>query len=170
MQKVARGEQESFHALYQQHKGKVFGICLKMMGKGRGAEDMAQEVWMKIIKNATQYRPIASLNAWISQVTRNACLNELRVRHPEEFAEDLDAVADVSLDADQVYSQLTDHAVLEEAFKTLPSQQRAVLLMFVYEELSHAQIASELKISVGAVKQLLFRGKENLRAHFKVGP
>ncbi len=168
MQRVARGEQPAFRTLYDGHKARVYGICLRMMGKGRGADDMTQEVWLRVIKNANMYRPTGTLAAWLSQLTRNACLNEMRAAKPEDFVEDLESIADKSqsMDADSPFKGLTDNEELEQAFQALPSQQRAVLLMAVYEELSHSEIAKELNISVGAVKQLIVRGKENMRAHF----
>ena len=167
MQRVACGEQRAFSQLYEQHKARVFGICLRMLGRGRSAEDMTQEVWMRVIKNANQYRPIGTLAAWISQLTRNACLNGLRAARPEDFVEDLEQIADQKVDAENPFADLKDGEELEKAFQALPPQQRAALTMAVYEELSQAEIAKELNISIGAVKQLISRGKENMRAHFR---
>lgn len=168
MQRVASGEQRAFSELYEQHKARVFGICLRMLGRGRSAEDMTQEVWMRVIKNANQYRPIGTLAAWMSQVTRNACLNGLRAVRPEDFVEDLEQIADQKgVDGENPFADLKDGDELEKAFQALPPQQRAALTMAVYEELSQAEIAKELNVSIGAVKQLISRGKENMRAHFR---
>lgn len=166
MQKIARGDQDAFRALYSEHKKRVWGLCLRIMGSEKGAEDMAQETWIKIIKNADSYKPIASLSAWICQVTRNTCLNGLRDVTFDEDLSEVENVLESDFDLEGSFIELSDKKVLDQAFAALPVQQRTVITMFVYEELSHAEIAKELSVSVGAVKQLLVRAKENLQKHF----
>lgn len=166
MARVARGEEKAFQELYESHKHRVYGLCVRIMGFGGGADDMAQEAWIKIVKNASMYRPVAKVSAWISQVTRNTCLNGLRgVKFEVELSETDDILSDPGADLENVFLSLEQAKVLEKAFAELPAQQRAVLTMFIYEDLSHAEIAVELSVSIGAVKQLIFRAKENLKIH-----
>jgi RNA polymerase sigma-70 factor (ECF subfamily) len=167
MQKIARGDQDAFRALYGEHKKRVWGLCLRIMGSEKGAEDMAQETWIKIIKHADSYRPIASLAAWISQITRNTCLNGLRDLTWDKDLSDVEETLESDFDLEQTFITLSQRKVLDQAFATLPAQQRAVITMSVYEELSHAEIAKELSVSVGAVKQLIVRAKSHLQKYFE---
>ncbi len=169
MQSVARGEQKAFRAIYEAHRKKVWGVCVRMLGATPRAEDMAQEAWLKIVANANQYRSIGKLSAWICQVTRNICLNEIRGTKWNENLE-LEIVEEKLADEvtpENIMLNVSDKINFEKAFSSLVPQQRAVLMMFVHEELSHSEIAQELNISVGAVKQLVFRAKESLRRTLK---
>lgn len=124
---------------------------------------MAQETWIKIVRNADQYRPIGTLASWICQVTRNTCLNSLRGQNREILSDEIEAHAENEFTADD-FSELSDQRErLQSAFERLPPQQRLVLVMFIYEELPLTEIAVSLLTSVGAIKQLLFRAKQTLK-------
>ncbi len=163
MQGIARGEPAPFRIVYEAHKRRVYGICLRLMGDGPKAEEMTQEVWIKVVKSADKYQPLASLAAWLCQVTRNHCLNELRRNRPEDFTENWEQISESQVDHDEPRFEPADIEQMTQAFEQLPAQQRAALMMFVYEELSQSEIAVQLSLSVGAVKQLLHRAKSSLR-------
>lgn len=167
MQGLARGDRGAFARVYAEHRRRVFGICARIVGRDR-AEDVAQEAWMKIVRNARNYRPIGSLSSWICEVTRNTCLNAIRDEQSFEPIDD-GAFHDEpdNESVDEIFVRLESRKRLQASFEALPAQQRAVLTMFIYEELSHAEIARAMSISIGAVKQLLLRSRENLRRHLE---
>ena len=103
--------------------------------------------------------------AWILRIARNACYNELRTRNrwSELSPEEENQVIHDQLTVEEILGNEEDESRLKEAIVKLPPQQKMALLMVVQEEKSHAEVALELKCSVGAVKVLLFRARENLK-------
>ena len=165
LKKIAKGDSKSFSVLLEKHKSKVFGTCYYLMGDKALAEDLSQETWIRVVKSAEDYQPTAPVIAWILRIARNACYNELRTRNrwSELSPEEENQVIHDQLTVEEILGNEEDESRLKEAIVKLPPQQKMALLMVVQEEKSHAEVALELKCSVGAVKVLLFRARENLK-------
>ena len=163
--KIAKGDSKAFSSLLEKYKSKVFGTCYFLMGDKALAEDLSQETWIRVAKSAADYRPIAPVVAWILRIARNACFNELRTRNrwKELSPEDEKQIVDEHSSIEDMMGQSEKETKLQEAILELPPQQKMALMMVVQEEKSHAEIAKELSCSVGAVKVLLFRARENLK-------
>jgi len=165
------GDTAAFEQLVERHERLVIGTVGRMLGTHSDAEDIAQQVFVRVWKNAKRYEPRAKFTTWLLKITRNLVFNELRrrSRHPqvplqsesdeeERPLRDEHAVApDASL-LEQELQQAVDAAIAE-----LPETQRMAVILRRYEELSYEEIAGALDQSVSAVKSLLFRARTELR-------
>jgi RNA polymerase sigma-70 factor (ECF subfamily) len=171
MELIGAGEEAAFEQLVERHQRLVIGTVGRMLGSGSDAEDIAQQVFVRVWKNAKRYEPRAKFTTWLLKITRNLVFNELRrrSRHPqvplqsesdeeERPLKDEQAVApDASL-LEQELQQAVDAAIAN-----LPETQRMAVVLRRYEELSYEEIAEALDQSVSAVKSLLFRARTELR-------
>jgi len=169
------GDMAAFEQLVERHQRLVIGTVGRMLGTNSDAEDIAQQVFVRVWKNLKRYEPRAKFTTWLLKITRNLVFNELRrrSRHPavplqsetdeeERPLKDEHAVApDVSL-LDHELQEAVDAAIAQ-----LPETQRMAVVLRRYEELSYEEIAETLDQSVSAVKSLLFRARTELRESLK---
>jgi len=173
MLRVKDGDACSFELLLGKYRRPVVNYLYRMVQNQGIAEELAQEVFLRVYRARTSYEPTAKFTTWLFRITTHLALNSLRDRKGEKRQQSLDAttedqapmeVADVRRNREQ---QLVEDARLEsirDAIAGLPEKQRAAVLMHKYQELDYAQIAGVLGCSVSAVKSLLFRAYETLRA------
>ena len=157
-----RGERQAQKALYERHKGLLFGVCLRYARGREEAEDMLQEGFIQIFRDLYQFQPNRPLAAWMRRVVTNACLQYLR-RH-----ERLMSLAPLSEEGEQE----AEHAAQRENEETetlltyvqrLPDGQRAIFNLYVIEGYTHAEIAGILGISESGSKSQLSRARAALR-------
>jgi len=172
MLRVKDGDACSFELLLGKYRRPVVNYLYRMVQNQAIAEELAQDVFLRVYRARTSYEPTAKFTTWLFRITTHLALNSLRDRKGERRQQSLDAatedqapmeVADVRRNREQ---QLVDDARLESvraAVAGLPDKQRAAVLMHKYQELDYAQIAGVLGCSVSAVKSLLFRAYETLR-------
>ena len=173
MLRVKRDEPDAFATLVSAYWARVFGKFVRQFGDRQEAEDLAQDVFLRLYRSRKRYRPQAKLATWIFFIARNVGRNALRRRHrkkltPVGLAFDgdeflgLGALTDESA-APAAPIELAELASLvREAVAGLNRRQRrAVELQF--EDQSYAQIASALAISPKAAKSLLYRARNELR-------
>ena len=173
MLRVKDGDACSFELLLGKYRRPVVNYLYRMVQNQAIAEELAQEVFLRVYRARTSYEPRAKFTTWLFRITTHLALNSLRDRKGERRQQSLDAttedqqpmeVADIRRNREQ---QLVEDARLESvraAIAGLPEKQRAAVLMHKYQELDYAQIAGVLGCSVSAVKSLLFRAYETLRA------
>jgi len=137
------------------------------------AEELAQEVFLRVFRSRASYEPTAKFTTWLFRIATHLALNWLRDEKSERGQERLDDVSSdspalqVSDRKPTVEQQLVYEVKLDEvrrAISILPEKQRAAVLMHKYEEMEYSQIAKVLSCSESAVKSLLFRAYETLRA------
>lgn len=172
MLRVKDGDACSFEILLAKYRRPVVNYLYRMVQNQAIAEELAQEVFLRVYRARTSYEPTAKFTTWLFRIATHLALNSLRDRKGERRQQSLDAsvdgqapmeVADVRRNREQ---QLVDDARLEcvrDAIAGLPEKQRAAVLMHKYQELDYSQIAGVLGCSVSAVKSLLFRAYETLR-------
>jgi len=162
-----RGDESAFAALFERHRTRVLNTAYHFLGDKDAAQDVAQEVFVRIYTSPKTYRPDAAFSTWLYRVTANACFDEMRRRRRSRSAvsEDLpESILDPAASPeDQVRSNELTREV-KAAIAALPENQRLAVILQRYEELSYQQIADVLKTSVPAVESLLFRAKHSLRA------
>lgn len=165
IKKIANGSEAAFTSLLLRYKKRVYGTCFYLMGDQALAEDMSQETWIRVVKGAPRYRPLAPVISWILRISRNLCLNELRTRNRWESFEESEAqnLPDEAANMEGLLTDLQNQNLLQTAMLKLPASQRAALMMVTQEDKSHAEIALELDCSVGAVKVLLHRARKSLQ-------
>jgi RNA polymerase sigma-70 factor (ECF subfamily) len=172
---VGTGDDRAFEQLVERHQRLVVGTVGRMLGTGSDAEDIAQQVFVRVWKNAKRYEPRAKFTTWLLKITRNLVFNELRrrSRHPQvplqsESEEDERPLKDehaVAPDASLLEQELKE--AVDAAIANLPETQRMAVVLRRYDELSYEEIAETLDQSVSAVKSLLFRARTELRENLK---
>lgn len=175
MRQVAQGDADAFRALIETHQARVVGTVAKMLGDEMDAEDIAQQVFIRVWKSAGRYHPTAKFTTWLFKITRNLVFNELRrrKRHPatplqqeeeERYFQPSDSAAlspgDSLLDA-----ELND--AIQMAIDSLPEMQRMAIILRRYEEMPYEELGVVLGLSVPAVKSVLFRARAELRLRLR---
>lgn len=168
---VSAGDSGAFEQLVERHQRLVVGTVGRMLGNNFDAEDIAQQVFVRVWKSAKRYVPRAKFTTWLLKITRNLVFNELRrrARHPQvplqgESEEEERPIRDenaVAPDASLLEQEL--QKAIDAAIADLPETQRLAVILRRYEELSYEEIAETLDQSVSAVKSLLFRARTELR-------
>jgi RNA polymerase sigma-70 factor (ECF subfamily) len=171
MELVGAGDSGAFEQLVERHQRLVVGTVGRMLGNSSDAEDIAQQVFVRVWKSAKRYVPRAKFTTWLLKITRNLVFNELRrrSRHPQvplqaESEEEERPIRDenaIAPDAAMLEQEL--QKAIDAAIAHLPETQRLAVILRRYEELSYEEIAETLDQSVSAVKSLLFRARTELR-------
>lgn len=172
---AARGDPGAFAELVRRHQRRVFNLAFRSVGNASDADDLTQEVFLRVYRAAGRYQPTARFTTWLYRVATNAIINWLRHRdrQPVELArvaagDDQDEAAGLIPDpgAETGVDALARAELRQQvrsAIAALPDKQRLALILFRFEEQSYQEIGEALDLSVMAVKSLLSRARENLR-------
>ncbi|HEY1204679.1 MAG: RNA polymerase sigma factor [Bryobacteraceae bacterium] len=173
MLRVKAGDAASFGPLLARHRGPVIHFLYRMVQNPAVAEELAQEVFLRVYRARESYVASAKFTTWLFRIALHLALNNLRDARGEKETGSLDQetedglqlqVADRSPSVEQRLVEAARLAEVRRAIRALPDNQRAAVLMHKYEEMGYAQIAQVLGCSESAVKSLLFRAYETLRA------
>lgn len=173
MLRVKEGDGASFGILLEKHRSPVIHFLYRMVQNQAVAEELAQEVFLRVYRSRSTYEPTAKFTTWLFRIATHLALNSLRDGKNERLQERLDEHTDdlpvrqVPDSKPSVEQAMVYQAKFEEvrrAIAGLPEKQRAAVLMHKYEEMEYSQIAKVLNCSESAVKSLLFRAYESLRA------
>ena len=173
MLQVRAGDAQSFELLLARHRRPVVRYLTRMIGNQAVAEELAQEVFLRVYRARDGYEPTAKFTTWLYRIATRLALNAIRDGKPERRVLSLDAAApqetprpeaaDGRATREQELLEQAGLALIRRAVAELPDKQRAAVLMHKYEELDYQQIAGVLDCSISAVKSLLFRAYERLR-------
>lgn len=168
------GQESAFDRLVEDYSGQVFALLTRFLGPVARREDLVQEVFLRVIRARGRYRPSARFSTWLYRIVFNLCANERERRSGAERSLDaLSAVEDgepagwvdesaedpsVALERDDVVRGVRD------AIAALPERQRMALILARYDELAYADVAAVLDTTEKAVKSMIHRARENLRA------
>ncbi|MEI8293202.1 MAG: sigma-70 family RNA polymerase sigma factor [bacterium] len=174
MQRTACGEESAFEILIERHQSLVIGTIAKMLGDASTAEDLAQQVFIRVWQSAPRYEASAKFTTWLLTITRNLVFNETRRRGrarllpmeyddgtPREFKDASSPQPSMLLQSKEL------RTAIDEAIASLPEQQRLALILRRYEDMPYEDIAAVLKTTVPSVKSLLFRAREALRSQLE---
>jgi RNA polymerase sigma-70 factor (ECF subfamily) len=173
MVRVKEGDGACFDVLLEKHRSPVIHFLYRMVQNRAVAEELAQEVFLRVYRSRSTYEPTAKFTTWLFRIATHLALNSLRDRKNDRLQERLNddssegPARQVFDTRPSVEAVMVKEARLEEvrrAVAGLPEKQRAAVLMHKYQEMEYAQIASVLNCSESAVKSLLFRAYETLRA------
>jgi len=156
----------AFELLLPRYRDKVFRLAWSMLRDEATAEDMAQDVFVRVWRALPSYHGEASLSTWIYTITRNRCLTELKRRasrptismHDPSVEETLDTIPAMQVAATEAGAALDVAALLLE----LPEKYRRVLTLFYLEQRKYEEVAEMLGLPMGTVKTFLFRAKREL--------
>ena len=158
--------------ILQAYRRKVFGLAYSFVRNREAAEDVAQEVFIRVWRALPSFDGRASLSTWIYTIARNASLSALRDRRHGEPLEESDPVTLLETQpetSDSVESS-AERAALLRLVEQLPERQRQAVLLYYMQEQSHEEVAAMLAMPVGTVKTLLHRARIRLAAAVGASP
>ncbi len=175
MFRTKNGDQQAFRELVERHKLSVLNLCLRFTGNKQDAEDLAQEAFIRVFQAAPSYEVKAAFTTWLYRITVNLCLNHQRRKkilyffsldHGKNSKNQVqyrvpDFPDKERPDAD--FEQKEVQQIVQKAIQSLPENQKSVLILYRYHDLSYKEIAEVLDTSVSAVESRLHRAKENLK-------
>lgn len=173
---VKQGDEACFELLLQRYRTPLCHFLSRMVRDPAMAEDLAQEVFMRVYRARKEYRPSAKFTTWLFRIATNLALNALRDTRYRQLEDSLDEpqegedgpqpaleVPDCQPLIEQRLIERDRAAVIQRSILALPEKQRAAVLLHKYHELDYDEIARILECSVSALKSLLFRAYETLR-------
>jgi RNA polymerase sigma-70 factor (ECF subfamily) len=168
IQRCLRGDQGAWEAIVKQHRRKVFNVAYKFVGKHDEAEDLTQEIFLKIFKALDTFDRRANFQTWLISVSRNLCIDHYRSVRKERETIDRDVDANELTPASPVISpiaaleQRDRVTLLRQALAELPDTLRTAVVMRDLQELSYQEIATRLDLPEGTVKSRINRGRTEL--------
>jgi len=167
------GDQLAWEAIVRQYRRKVFNVAYKFVGKHDEAEDLTQDIFLKIFKSLETFDRRANFQTWLISVSRNLCIDHYRSVRKERETIDRDVdTAELSAAAPgqsqiAALEQRDRVELLREALASLPKTLRTAVLMRDLRELSYHEIARELRLPEGTVKSRINRGRSELARQIK---
>lgn len=157
-----RGEREAFDVLVTRYQKPIYRLCYRYVNNHEDANDLAQEVFLKAWRAIGRFRGDSAFSTWLYRIAVNACLNFRALRRPptNELPETL---VDPRPGAPWAVEREDEAGRVREAVGRLPEKQRATLILKVFHDLTHEEVAQVLGSTVGTVKSNLFHALANLR-------
>lgn len=171
MYEVAEGNLAAFKIIVDRHQKPLINFISRYLSDRAAAEDVAQEVFLRIFKTAKDYKPQAKFKTWLFTIATNLCLNEIRDNKSKPKYVHLTDLpeADNNLIAPDVFSpQKTtekgeQNTAVRKAIRNLPENQRIAILLRQYDEFSYNEISKIMGLSIPAVESLIQRARQNLK-------
>ncbi len=168
------GDKASFEALMHKYYPRLLNFIYRFVGNAELAEDLTQEVFLKVYRAAAGYRPESKFQTWVYTIAKNISLNELRHHRKtplsiDEPFQSEDGPVERQVEdtqtprADEQMLHAETAAAVRAAIDSLPENQRMAVILRRYEQFSYEEIAQTMRMSGKAVKSLLSRAKENLK-------
>jgi RNA polymerase sigma-70 factor (ECF subfamily) len=176
MLRVRDGDSASFETLLRRYRLPLVRYFRRMVRDQGLAEDLAQEVFLRVYKSRERYQPEARFTTWLYRIATNLALNAIRDRRDEvsDTASDdaaggsvLERFVDPQPTVEQRLVQGDRERLIRQAVEALPENQRAAVILHKYQEVDYRQIGKILSVSESAVKSLLFRAYETLRVRLE---
>jgi RNA polymerase sigma-70 factor, ECF subfamily len=172
---VLAGNTNAYQALVEAHQGRVYGLALRMLGNEREAEDAAQDAFVQAFTKLRSYNSDWRFKTWIMTITNNLCIDKLRRRRLEptsftDYAAPAQAGEDErelefesnELPPDVVAAQNEQRKAVAALLAQLPAEDRSMVAMFYWDDMSYEDIARTTNSTVSAVKSRLFRARRAL--------
>jgi RNA polymerase sigma-70 factor (ECF subfamily) len=161
MRRTANGDAAAFRVLADAHLKKILGFAHRLLNDRSEAEDIAQETFLRLWKEAGRYEPRARVSTWLHRIAHNLCVDRLRARRPQSS----DGLQDerASQEPGGLLDQKLAAAAVQRALAALPERQRAAITLVHYQELSNIEAADVLGVGIDALESLLARGRRSLR-------
>jgi len=175
MLRAKAGDQSAFEYLVQKYRRPMLSFMYRMARNAAAAEDLAQEVFLRVYRSRETYEASAKFTTWLYRIATNLAVNHARdTRHerpevqvsldePDEDTGTTLELPDATLNAEQAMVIRERMLAIRRKVEALPEQQRLAVIMHKYQQMDYKQIAEVLKKSESATKSLLFRAYETLR-------
>ena len=164
MLRFQKGDAGAFDELVRRHQKTVLNIAWRYCADRAVAEDLAQEVFVKVWRARVSYQPSARFSTWLYRIAVNRCLNEIRSRPKDAPLPVEEALEEREGGRPQdELDRVEVRAAVRRAVDDLPANQRMAMILSRFHELPYEEIAEAMSVSLEAVKSLLFRARENLK-------
>jgi RNA polymerase sigma-70 factor (ECF subfamily) len=165
---IGRGDNEAFELLVKRYQHPLLNFIARYVGDRSTAEDITQEVFLRVYRAAPQFEARTRVSTWIFHLAYNRALTEIsRIKRDRNLFEAVSRSREEA--GEETHDSPAEYREVEEeimaALSRLPENQRAALLLRIEEELSYREIAAVLGVSVQSVESLLFRARTNLRRY-----
>jgi RNA polymerase sigma-70 factor (ECF subfamily) len=179
MLRVKAGDESAFTYLVQKYRRPMVGFMYRLCHNPSTAEELAQEVFLRVYRSRTTYEPSAKFTTWLYRIATNLAVNHARdTRHerpentvrldePDQETGNTPDLADDSLTVEEQILKRERLAAIRSKVNALPERQRMAVIMHKYQQMDYREIAGVLKLSESATKSLLFRAYETLREQLK---
>ncbi len=179
MLRVKSGDQSAFEYLVEKYRRPMVNFMYRMAHNSAAAEDLAQEVFLRVYRSREGYEASAKFTTWLYRIATNLAMNHARdtrnerpektvsLDEPDEETGLAMDVPDSTLSAEQAILRRERLAAIRQRVQALPERQRLAVLMHKYQQMDYKQIGEVLKLSESATKSLLFRAYETLREQLK---
>jgi RNA polymerase sigma-70 factor (ECF subfamily) len=173
IQRCLKGDQLAWETIVRNYRRKVFNVAYKFVGRHDEAEDLTQDIFLKIFKSLDTFDRRANFQTWLISVSRNLCIDHYRSVRKERETIDRDvdpsALSPVSKSQGQMamMEQRDRVELLRNAMNALPKTLRTAVLMRDIQELSYHEIAQKLQLPEGTVKSRINRGRNELARQIK---
>jgi RNA polymerase sigma-70 factor (ECF subfamily) len=172
VRKAQRGDPQAFEVLYNEHKSKVYSLCLRMTANVAEAEDLTQEAFLQVFRKISTFRNDSAFSTWLYRLTVNTVLMHFRKRRPYQVSLDQPSESDLGSalkeygGADPRLSTSVERIALSRALQKLPRGYRNIFMLHEIRGYDHREIADRLRCSVGNSKSQLHKAKTKLREIF----
>jgi len=160
--RVGAGDSAACRSLMDTHLGRIHGFAWRMLGDAGDAEDVAQEAFLRLWRQAARWRAEARVGTWLHRVAHNLCVDRLRKRRGDSGDQPPDLADPAPGPAAERHRAQVARSV-EAALARLPERQRAAIALVHYQELGNIEAADIMGVSVEAMESLLSRGRRGLR-------
>ena len=152
------GKREAFTELYLRYRQRVYAYCLRMLGNAQEAEDLFQEVFIRVWQRAYQFTEEKSISGWIFTIAHNLCLNRIRDRKEHDSIDNYISLSSSNPEMGEDWA-----ARIQAALEQVPPENREPFVLFEYQGLSYQEISEVMKLTIAAVKSRIYRAREELR-------
>lgn len=164
VRRVGAGDKRAAAELVRRHLPRMVGLARRMLGDAAEAEDVAQEVFLRVWKHAGSWRPgQAKFETWMHRVAMNLCLDRLR-RSGRQGGEVSPETPDARASATRALDDRQRRERVRDALQQLPERQRAALVLCYYQDRTNIEAAEILGVSVDALESLLSRARRTLKS------
>ena len=170
MAALSTNDMSALGELARRHQANVLALAYRTTGKWDHAEDIAQEVFLKVYKAAPRYKPTAKFSTWLYRITLNLCIDHQRKNAKRSISVDPSHLETTPVEYPDTMERQELTRTVRNAVLQLPERQRHALILYRYQGLSHEEITDVMDTSKPAVESLLVRAYANLReklAEFK---
>jgi RNA polymerase sigma-70 factor (ECF subfamily) len=171
------GDDSAFSEIIGRYKGKLYNYILRMTSDAEDAEDLTQEVFIRMYSSLDSFRRQSSLNTWLFRIASNICIDAYRrnKKHKaiaysldepifgDDSSEGSHEAPDISYEPHRVFMRIETAGQIEKALTKLPEKLREVVLLFDVEGIAYEEIAQIVDCPLGTVKSRLFNGRAQLR-------
>ncbi len=160
-----KGNHDCFSELISRYKNLVYSIVLRMVKDNEEANDLAQEVFIRIYQNLDKYRPEFKFSTWIMRITTNICIDNRRKKRAEfvQIDENLELQCDYKDSPEETLLRKERRKKISEALEALPDMYKIPIILYHKNGLSYAEISKQINEPLTKIKNRIFRGRKMLK-------